>query len=346
MHKNNLVTVLMSVRNGEPYIKEAVSSILNQTYDKFNFLILDNASTDNTRSIIKELKDSRIKLVELSQDIGQSSALNKGLGIINTKYVARMDADDISLNKRLEKQVKYLESHSNVGVLGCHVKIVNQDLTLSKPVRKRPLTNYENQWRLLYSTSIMHSSAMFQRSLFLKYGGYNVKYSPAEDYEMWSRLSEYTEIHQLPNILVLIRNHELRSSVKKKSQQMVLKNKICKKNINRLLSNHVNSKKIDDLTQYISGRREGSKQWWRNILYTMVKMYTQFNQGKLLTKKEIKWINKDLIEHCIDVPNKYKLILIKQFFNEGRLNCYNKYKLFKLINKSLLATILRKVQLS
>ena len=345
MHTNNLVTVLMSVRNGEPYIKEAVSSVLNQSYDKFDFLILDNASTDNTRSIINEFKDTRIKLVELSKDIGQSSALNKGLGIINTKYVARMDADDISLRDRLEKQIHYLESHPNVGVLGCHVKIVNQDLSSSKPVRKRPLTNFENHWRLLYSTSIMHSSVIFHHKLFKKYGGYNSVYSPSEDYELWSRLSQYTEIHQLTDVLALIRRHMLSSSVQRRSEQKEITQKIRGENISRLLINYVEPEKIMDLAQYLSGKRSGSKKWWLNISYTMMKMYSHFCYGKNMTKKELNWISKDLNKILIDVPIGYKLTAFKYFLSSISPGRYDRYLIFNLISRDFFTPVLNNVRL-
>jgi len=345
MHTNNLVTVLMSVRNGEPYIKEAVNSILNQSYDKFDFLILDNASTDNTRSIINEFKDTRIKLVELSKDIGQSSALNKGLGIINTKYVARMDADDISLRDRLEKQIHYLESHPNVGVLGCHVKIVNQDLSSSKPVRKRPLTNFENHWRLLYSTSIMHSSVIFHHRLVKEHGAYDIKYVPAEDYELWSRLSHFTEINQLTDILVLLRKHEARSSVKNSSEQNEVTLKIRRENITNLLINYVDSQKIMNLLQYLSGKRNGSKQWWLNVNYTMMKMYAHFCYGKNMTKKELNWISKDLNKIFIDVPIGYKLTGFKYIFESIHSGRYNYYHLFNLISNGFFTPLLNNVRL-
>ena len=89
------LTVLMTVYNGEPYIKDAVVSILNQTYSNFNFLILDNASIDDSIKIINSFNDPRIKIIELSSNIGQTEALNKGLKMIKSKYTARMDADDI-----------------------------------------------------------------------------------------------------------------------------------------------------------------------------------------------------------------------------------------------------------
>ena len=113
-----ILTVLMTVYNGEQYLKDAVASILNQTYRNFHFLILDNASTDNSREIISEFKDSRIELVELIENIGHTAALNRGLKLIDTPLVARMDADDISFKNRLELQINFLEENKDIDILG------------------------------------------------------------------------------------------------------------------------------------------------------------------------------------------------------------------------------------
>ena len=121
------LTVLMTVYNGEPYLKQAVASILNQTYQKFNFYILDNASSDNSTEIIKSFNDKRIKLIKLSSNIGQTRALNLGLKMIKTKYTARMDADDIALPTRFEKQIKYLINNPNVSIVGTNHFIIDKN---------------------------------------------------------------------------------------------------------------------------------------------------------------------------------------------------------------------------
>ena len=121
-----LLTVLMTVHNGEPYLRESVASILNQTYRNFNFFILDNASSDDSANIIKSFNDKRIKLIELSSNIGQTRALNMGLKIIKAKYTAGMDADDIALPTRFEKQINYLINIPNVCVVGTNHFIIDK----------------------------------------------------------------------------------------------------------------------------------------------------------------------------------------------------------------------------
>ena len=122
-----ILTVLMTVYNGEPYLKDAVSSILNQTYRNFHFLILDNASTDNSRKIIRKFKDARIELVELIENISHTAALNRGLKLIDTPLVARMDADDISINNRFEIQVAFMEKNPSVVLLGTAFQTIDEN---------------------------------------------------------------------------------------------------------------------------------------------------------------------------------------------------------------------------
>ena len=122
-----ILTVLMIVYNGEQYLKDAVESILNQTYHNFRFLIIDNASTDNSREIIRKFKDARIELVELIENISHTAALNRGLKLIDTPLVARLDADDISFNKRLEIQVAFMEKNPSVALLSTAFQTIDEN---------------------------------------------------------------------------------------------------------------------------------------------------------------------------------------------------------------------------
>jgi len=116
--KEPKVTVLMPVYNGEKYLNEAIDSILGQTFKDFKFLIINDGSTDGTADILKSYKDSRIKVTNNEKNIGLTKSLNKGLKMAKSEYIARMDADDISLPTRLQKQVEFMDSHPKVGVCG------------------------------------------------------------------------------------------------------------------------------------------------------------------------------------------------------------------------------------
>jgi glycosyltransferase involved in cell wall biosynthesis len=112
------VTVLMSVYNGEEHLREAIDSILNQTYKNFEFLIIDDGSTDGSVNIIRSYLDPRIRLIKNKKNIGITRSLNKGLKLARGEYIARMDDDDIAFPERLEKQVRFLNEHVNVGLVG------------------------------------------------------------------------------------------------------------------------------------------------------------------------------------------------------------------------------------
>ena len=146
MKNKSLITVLMTVYNGGRFIEKAIKSVLNQTYTNFKFLIIDNKSIDNTKIIIKSFQDNRIKLIELENNIGQTAALNKGLGLINTKYVARIDADDICLPERIEKQINYLDKNVNVDVLGTWAVQINEDdevvTHIRPPIKSQEIIDY------------------------------------------------------------------------------------------------------------------------------------------------------------------------------------------------------------
>ena len=303
----------MPVYNGVQFLNQSIESILNQTFDNFEFMIIDDGSTDQSLDLIRKYDDSRINLIINNENLGQCATMNHGIRLATGQYIARIDQDDISLPRRLEMQAQYFLNHPEVGVLGCHAKIVDKNLK-TVLLKSRPTTNNENKWRLLYSTSVMHPSAMFRKSIIDKYGGYNQKFSPAEDYELWSRLSQHTEIHQLSDYLILRRLHENSTSSLNRSVQYDSTNQIRNININRLFSNNIDSNKFEDLVNYLSGRYENSKTWWINVSRDIIQMYIVYCTGKRLKKNEIVWIVNDWIKLMVHVPPKYRMMALIKYF--------------------------------
>lgn len=211
-----LLTVLMSVKNGEPYLWECVESILNQTYKDFKFLILDNASTDKSRDIIRSFNDPRIQLIELPKDIGQVAALNKGLDMIDTPLAARMDADDISMPRRFECQVAFMEKHPEVGACGTYATAFFNN-TRKKLAKK---TNNRIKWEkpckpddiyagLLFGCALAHPSVMMRKALFDKYRlRYDEKIGFSEDWELWQKAAAHFPLANIPRYLLDYRIHE------------------------------------------------------------------------------------------------------------------------------------------
>lgn len=193
------VSVLMPIYNTqEGHLREAIESILNQSYKDFELLIL-NDSPDNTKldMIVEGYKDPRIRYHKNERNIGISPSRNKLMEMAQGVYIAIFDHDDISEAQRLEKQVEYLDAHPEVGVVGSWV----EEFPNRKLVRY-PENDEEIRMGLMYGCVVPHSAAMMRRSLTTKPGiRYEEKFSPSEDYALWCRLIPHTQFHNLQEVL-------------------------------------------------------------------------------------------------------------------------------------------------
>jgi len=199
------VSVIMSVYNGEKYLKEAVESILNQTFGDFEFIIINDGSTDKSGEILEEYakKDSRIRLFH-QKNMGLTKSLNRAIKLARGEYIARMDADDISMPERLERQVKFLEQHQEVGVVGCNVTIINQTGNFVKSVRLPNNINLSLRKR----NCLVHGSIVFRKEVIEQSGAYNEKMLYAQDYEMLLRISKVFKISSVNEFLYKLRMHK------------------------------------------------------------------------------------------------------------------------------------------
>lgn len=200
------VTVLMSVRNGEPYVEEAVQSVLTQTYEDFKFLILDNASTDRTLEIIRDFRDPRVELVALGQDLGQTGALNRGLALADTPYIARMDADDVALPMRLGRQMGFLAGHPGVALVGSWFEVIDPEgRVISR--HTPPAGHTEVLKAMLFENPFAHTSTAFNRRAALACGGYDASFRCAQDYALWWRIALAHPVAIVPEFLAQVRLH-------------------------------------------------------------------------------------------------------------------------------------------
>jgi len=198
---NPKITVLMSIYNGERFLRKAVNSVLAQTFSDFEFLILDDGSTDNTWDILTGFRDPRIRLIKNSKNMGLTRSLNKGLGLARGEYVARMDADDISLPERLQRQKEFLVKNQNIAMVGCWVEMIDEKGQKTKKVNF-PIVPYLLRWRLLFTNTFAHSAVMFRKDAVLGVGGYSEKMRYAQDYDLWSRISMHWDVANIPAVLV------------------------------------------------------------------------------------------------------------------------------------------------
>src|SRR5213593_1153697 len=199
------VSVVMPVYNSAHVVADAVESILHQTFGDFEFIIVDDGSTDSTEEILREYAalDGRIKLYK-QENCGLIASLNRYCRVANGKYIARMDADDISLPARLEKQFRYLEAHSEVGVLGTWIQDVDSNRTpiIEWPVPADPVVV---RWFLFFGNCIAHPSVMMRRELLDRLGYYRPNAIHVEDYDLWIRAAEVTGVANLPEVLLQYR---------------------------------------------------------------------------------------------------------------------------------------------
>jgi glycosyltransferase involved in cell wall biosynthesis len=201
------VSVVMSVYNGGRFLHEAIDSILAQTFTDLEFIVVDDGSTDSTPAILRGYGD-RLR-VHTQSNQGLTRALNAGLSLARGEYIARMDADDVAEPQRLEKQVAYLDSHPEVGLLGtaCH-EIDEQGRILRTVVM--PTGDAQLRATLAKFNPFIHSSAMFRRTLTDRLGGYNedvLYWHNSEDYELWIRLAAHSQLANVPAPLIRRRVH-------------------------------------------------------------------------------------------------------------------------------------------
>ncbi len=199
----------MPVYNAEKYLKQAIESILIQTYKDFEFLIFNDGSTDNSLDIIKSFKDKRITIINHSKTVGYVTHLNHGLKIARGKIIARMDADDISLPKRFERQIYYLENNPSISLVGCFGYLINSD---GKQIGKlpKPVGSEHIRKSCLYYGSHIHPTIMFRKVIINKIGNYREKYLYVEDIDLYYRLifSGYMT-DNIPEYLFKYRVHPL-----------------------------------------------------------------------------------------------------------------------------------------
>ena len=201
-----LVTVLMPVYNGSQFLKETVESVLNQSYTDFIFLIIDDGSTDNSAKIIESFTDKRIQFVKNEINIKLISTLNRGLSLCKTKYICRMDSDDICELNRLKEQVEYMEMNPEVGASGSFIKLLRGNKKLEMRV---PLSSEEICAFMLFNSPIAHPSVILRSSVLSTHHlKYDKDYIHAEDYKLWQEISKYSKLGNIGKSLLNYRVHE------------------------------------------------------------------------------------------------------------------------------------------
>lgn len=199
------ISVIMPAYNAEKYIAEAIDSILGQTFTDFELIILNDHSSDRTEEIILSYKDPRIVYVKNEQNLGVAGTLNRGLDMAKGEYIARMDADDISLPERFAKQAALLDECPRIAVVGCSIELFDDGGTFER----RYFSTNPDQMKvdMFFSSGLAHPSVMMRTSMIRELGDYDRNFEGLEDYELWCRVSEKYSVTTLPELLFRYRVH-------------------------------------------------------------------------------------------------------------------------------------------
>ena len=206
------ISVVMPAYNAEKYIKEAIDSILGQTFGDFELIIINDCSTDSTENIILSYSDSRIVYLKNEKNMGVAATLNRGLQAARGEYIARMDSDDIALSQRLEKQLQHMKRNGDVIVCGSNFIPFHDSGDL--PVSCVPEEDGQIKTFLLFGSPFAHPTVMIRASVLKETGlCYDVAYEKVEDYYFWMQLSRCGKFANLNEPLLRYRNHSQQVSV-------------------------------------------------------------------------------------------------------------------------------------
>jgi glycosyltransferase involved in cell wall biosynthesis len=334
------VTVLMSVYNGEPFLRASIESILNQSFKDFEFIIIDDGSTDNSCKIIESYKDKRVRFYKNSYNIGLAASLNRGLKYAKADLIARQDADDISMPERLNKQVRFMHKNSNIVLIGSQGRDIDENGRNLGIIRK-PVLNNSIKWFLIFDNPFIHTSVMFRRENVLRcFNGYNETFICSQDYELWSKIATLFPVANMNTVLVEKRNAAGSVTLNIAS---VSGREVCREvhdyNVKTLFSDFIFSDKEKNL---ISGFRFGLAQNdLKDFLFLFKRILKQYCEICPAIKKEV--------DFKVTVSLQFLRIADQAFFVDPLMaaNCIISAAVYSL--KTVLKSVLllkRRLQLS
>lgn len=240
---NPKVTVLIAVYNGERFLRDALDSVLAQTFTDFELLVVNDGSTDETATILESYSDGHIRVITNTRNIGVVGSLRRGLNYARGEYIARIDADDIALPERLEKQVEYLDLHPEVGMVASLCLVIDED---SRPAEgATALTPEQIYYSLGFYNSIFNPSVTFRKAFVLSLGGYgDDSTNRVEDYDLWVRIARRAKIVQLDEILAQYRKHSANLTNTFRGPQTEAAKMVFLKNLKSLTNNSVDVEEL------------------------------------------------------------------------------------------------------
>lgn len=214
-----LVSVLLSTHNQEKYLKEAIESILKQTYQNLEFLVVNDDSTDSTRSILQKYNDKRLIVIANKKKLGLTKSLNRALRLSKGKYIARMDGDDISTRDRLKTQITFLEKNRDIAAVGSWAQVID-DKGRKVKIRRTPMGFKEINKEIPKLNPFIHSTLVFRAEVFKEIGPYDESFLFAQDYDLMLRITSRFKTANINKALLLYREHPKSVSSSEMAQQL------------------------------------------------------------------------------------------------------------------------------
>ena len=259
-----LVSVVMPVYNGGKYLGEAIESILAQSFTDFELIVVDDGSTDDSAAIARDFanRDERIRFLKHDCNQGSASARNTGIAASNGDFIAAMDCDDVSIPKRLQKQVGFLQTHPDIGVVGGFLQTASADLT-RRQNHEYPQQHADIvlQWILGGRTTFAGALSMTRRDIMKSVGGYEKSRKVSDDMELFSRLYFKTRFANLPETLHVYRQHEEQMSATRHREQQIEKNAIRLRLLKRI-GVDASAATLDRFERLHWSKKFGWLEWW------------------------------------------------------------------------------------
>jgi glycosyltransferase involved in cell wall biosynthesis len=229
-----LVSVLLAVRNDVRFVGEAVASVLGQTLRDLELVVVDDASTDETPNVLASVDDDRLVLLRNDERLGLAASLNRGLERATGRYVARLDADDVALPERLQRQVDRIQSRPRIAILGTAVADLDEHGRRGQ-AHVMPHGAIPLRWHALFSSPFFHPTVLVDRELLDAHGlRYDPSFLESEDYDLWTRLLAFADGDNLPEPLVLKRVHGGQASVARSEVQESFQRRVALREIRRI----------------------------------------------------------------------------------------------------------------
>lgn len=281
MDLNKKVTVLMPVYNAEKFLHSAIESILSQSFKDFDLLIIDDGSTDSSYSIIHSFNDSRIQYLKNEQNVGIVDTLNKGLDMIASSYIVRMDSDDWAYPNRIEKQVAFMDQHPKIAISGTSIQKFNENRNLKIINVKTDPQDIKTQ--LLFDNALMHPTVIMRNSVLNQSNyRYNNEHIAMEDFGLWQNVSLKHELGNLSDVLLKYRvNNEGISQQAKKDERKRDQAFInVYKHFFSLLNISLNNEELTVYRKFLSGKGNiRDKEWIKEVNSVLQKVNNHLNDS-------------------------------------------------------------------